>query len=200
MSKEKELVLVVPAHSVNSRYTLGWTTDVQPLQEVIKNYFSFIPRGRAEHDVGYKQVIPYVLVKHKDKYLITQRTNKQGEERLHGKHSLGLGGHVNPIDDSDDYVGACCTRELGEEVTFVRSPDDTLTVVAVLNNNLNEVGMVHVGLVHVLEVTDGRFEVAEKDMMTAAWATLTEIGAHYENLEAWSKIAFDNHVVGLPPK
>ena len=62
---------------------------------------SFLPRPEAEQDPGYRQIIPYVLLCRGEKVFATRRLNKGGEARLHGKVSVGIGGHINPVDETD---------------------------------------------------------------------------------------------------
>ena len=57
---------------------------------------SFRDRPEAEEDPQWKQFIPYVCILHEGSILVLQRLKTQGEKRLHGKRSIGVGGHVNP--------------------------------------------------------------------------------------------------------
>ena len=56
--------------------------------------YSFIGRPLAEKDASYKQLIPYVTVICWGHILALERTAAQSEARLHGKLSLGVGGHI----------------------------------------------------------------------------------------------------------
>src|SRR4030042_1570946 len=58
----------------------------------------FINRSEAEKDPSYKQIIPYVIMCHNGKFLSYVRGKKAGEKRLLGLRSIGIGGHINPID------------------------------------------------------------------------------------------------------
>ena len=114
----------------------------------------FIPRSQAEHDPSFKQIIPYVIMSHAGRYLSYVRGRRAGETRLAAKRSIGIGGHINPIDADnsplfaylyDNYLTAV-EREVAEEVC-VQTPH-TDRVVALLNDDSNEVGSVHLGIVH----------------------------------------------------
>src|SRR5438309_4405976 len=83
---------------------------------------SYQPRSTMEQDASFKQLIPYVIFRHRDAAGRTQlfqytRGKGQGESRLHAKRSIGIGGHIS----SDDSAQASAydegmRRELEEEV------------------------------------------------------------------------------------
>ena len=78
----------------------GITTDVDKYYSTLldpSNNF-FMDRGEAEDDPSHKQLIPYALFHYKGKFLNYQRGKSGGEARLHAKRSLGIGGHINPVD------------------------------------------------------------------------------------------------------
>ena len=58
----------------------------------------FMPRSAVETDPSFKQLIPYVIMSHEGKYLSYIRGKRAGETRLVAKRSIGIGGHINPID------------------------------------------------------------------------------------------------------
>jgi len=80
----------------------------------------FVERRHAERDSSLKQVIPYCVTMSvplgesqrddettsalgdsaalEPRILCLRRLPKQGETRLHGKRSIGIGGHINPVD------------------------------------------------------------------------------------------------------
>ena len=48
-----------------------------------------------------------------------QRLKKGGEQRLHGLLSLGVGGHINPVDEAEgSALTAGLRREVDEEVAW----------------------------------------------------------------------------------
>ncbi|HBR08365.1 MAG TPA: hypothetical protein DD735_05640, partial [Clostridiales bacterium] len=68
------------------------------IMALIAGDHEFIPRPDAEQDPGYKQIIPYVALVRGDEAFLLRRLKKGGEKRLHGMLSLGVGGHINPVD------------------------------------------------------------------------------------------------------
>src|SRR5262245_62773015 len=78
----------------------------------------FVERTRAERTPAWKQVIPYCVVEHEGRVLLLRRRAKGGEARLHGKFSIGVGGHVNPVDhtEGEAIVTEAARREIAEEI------------------------------------------------------------------------------------
>lgn len=146
----------------------------------------FLDRPTAEISPQYKQIIPYVIIRHGQSYFLLQRTQKQTEARLHHKLSLGIGGHINP--DTPDLLDGL-HKELEEEVNVAGDYD--LTFAGILNDDTTEVGTVHLGAVYVLEAHDTDVTVRETDKMTGRWVEAAELPALREQLETWSQIVYD---------
>lgn len=62
---------------------------------------TFLERDAAERDEGYRQIIPYVVLRAPAGIFSYARTSRGREARLHGLRSIGVGGHVNPGDLPD---------------------------------------------------------------------------------------------------
>jgi predicted NUDIX family phosphoesterase len=154
--------------------------------DAITDRHFFLDRPTAETSPQYKQIIPYVLIRHGDAYFLLQRTPKQTEARLHHKLSLGIGGHINP-DTPDLFDGL--QKELEEEVEVVGDYD--LTFVGILNDDTTDVGRVHLGAVYVLDAHDGNVHVRETEKMSGRWVARGELAAHREAMESWSQIVYD---------
>lgn len=146
----------------------------------------FLDRPTAELSPQYKQIIPYVIIRHGQSYFLLQRTQKQTEARLHHKLSLGIGGHINP--DTPDLLDGL-HKELEEEVNVAGDYD--LTFAGILNDDTTEVGTVHLGAVYVLEAHDADVTVRETEKMTGRWVDAAELPALREQLETWSQIVYD---------
>jgi len=152
----------------------------------------FMPRSQVEENPAYKQIIPYVLMSYQDKYLSYVRGKRAGEARLVGNRSIGIGGHINPIDADnsplfaylyDNYLTAV-KREVAEEVSVETSHTDR--VVALLNDESNEVGSVHLGIVHhwILDAPN----VSKREQMITQMAFMRPAELHEvrDTLETWS--------------
>ena len=156
----------------------------------------FMPRSQIEPDPAYKQLIPYVIMTHQGKFLSYVRGKRAGETRLLGNRSIGIGGHINPIDDmplfnSDFYDTYCAAvqREVAEEVAV--SAQHTDSVVALLNDDSNEVGSVHLGIVHFWTLDSPDVTRREQMITQMAFMTQTELQQCRETLETWSQLCLD---------
>ena len=154
----------------------------------------FMSRDLAEYDFEHKQVIPYLIIRKGDNFLLLQRTSKQTEKRLHNKFSLGIGGHINPdsSEHGNNLIIGGLYKELNEEVS-VNSPS-TLTFIGTINDESNSVSKVHLGLLYELDVLSDTYEVLEKDKMSAQWENRKNLIHYYDRLETWSQIVYDNYI------
>lgn len=153
----------------------------------------YMDRDLAENSPQFKQIIAYAIFRHEGRILAYARTSKGGESRLHNKMSLGIGGHINPIDGLTDSVStylAGMEREIREEISF--SGSATQQLYAVINDDTNEVGSVHLGIVHLFELDTEDVAPNEKALAELGFHTLDELGGPlYERLETWSAICVD---------
>jgi len=155
----------------------------------------FMDRAAAEEDPTHKQLIPYALFHHNGKFLNYQRGKSGGEARLHAKRSLGIGGHINPIDTRDDSLGletymAGVEREIDEELNISGSYKQK--IIAVLNDDSNDVGKVHLGIVHLFELDSNAVTSNEDSIADLRFSTISELqGEMYDSLETWSQFCAD---------
>ena len=164
------------------------TEDREAMLDIIINEHEFIDRPAAEEDPSYKQIIPYVVLTRKGLVFATRRLNKGGESRLHGKVSIGIGGHINPVDETDrrSVLMKGLERELDEEVYIRRRGE--LVPQGFINDDGNGVGAVHLGLCFSMEV-EGEVSVKETEKLSGAWMGLQELRGEFDNMETWSQIA-----------
>jgi len=150
----------------------------------------FIPRSQAEVDPAYKQLIPYVLMTYDGKYLSYVRGRRAGETRLVGNRSIGIGGHINPVDwtlfSAEPYKTylTAVEREVAEEVSVETSHTDR--VVALLNDESNEVGRVHLGIVHYWILDAPKVSKREQMITQMSFMTPAELQEVRDTLETWS--------------
>lgn len=156
------------------------------------NFFS--PRSTAETDPSLKQIIPYAVFTHEGKILHYVRGAKSGEKRLVAKGSIGIGGHINDEDESlfsfdNDAYRAAVHREIEEELKFEGGYQDR--VAALINDDSNPVGEVHLGVVHIVELQHDQVSAGEKAIAELGFLTVEELRARRDNLETWSQIVLD---------
>lgn len=156
----------------------------------------FMNRSQVEKDPGYKQLIPYVIMSHEGKYLSYVRGKRAGEARLVGNRSIGIGGHINPVDWTlfsaepyETYLEAV-DREVAEEVSVETS--HTNHIVALLNDESNEVGSVHLGIVHFWALDAPKVNKREQMITQMAFMTAAELQEVKDTLETWSGLCVDH--------
>ena len=162
------------------------TDNVDDILDVISSKHFFIDRPTAEKSPQYKQIIPYVVIRHDDSFFLLERTSKQTESRLHHKLSLGIGGHINP--ESPTLLGGL-QKELEEEVGV--EGDYDITFAGILNDDSTDVGRVHLGAVYVLDAVTRDVTVRETDKMTGTWIGRAFLRPLRERMETWSQIVYD---------
>jgi predicted NUDIX family phosphoesterase len=152
----------------------------------------FLEREGAERNFEYKQIIPYIVIRHENRYLLIQRTKGQSESRLHNMYSLGIGGHVNPCDAASGDKGiieAGMRRELSEEIAL--QAEESCQPVGIINDDSTEVARVHTGLVYLLTTASSSYEILESGKYTAEWMSVEEMRPYYDRMESWAQIVFD---------
>ncbi len=191
-----EEVLVFPS-SVLEAVLPGFTGALvgEPVKAAVEQIMnpdnlSFHPRPAAEQDPTLKQVIPYIVVRNGTKVLAYQRTKKGGESRLYGKWSIGFGGHINPHDGGGGIAyEKCFWRELAEELALVQQPGEVMpTPAALLYESDTEVGRVHFGVVHILDVSDSFNWTPEVDASVANVRWIETPDLMPDAFEAWSQM------------
>jgi predicted NUDIX family phosphoesterase len=158
--------------------------DAAAILDVIASQHFFVPRAEAEVQPKWRQIIPYVVITHRDDIFTLRRLRKQTEARLHDKVSIGIGGHINPRHD----VLAGLRKELDEEVTIDDAYD--LEFAGILNDESTEVSRVHLGAVYVLRASSANVRVRETEKMTGSFVSRSELAAMREAMETWSQIVF----------
>jgi predicted NUDIX family phosphoesterase len=154
----------------------------------------FLPRGAAENDPAHKQLIPYLVLRHGERVLCYTRGSSGGEARLHARLSIGIGGHINDGDthaahfDEAAYFRAV-ERELHEELEIPGGYRQRIA--ALLNDDSNDVGRVHLGIVHLIEVDSPDIRPREDAIGGLSFLSAAELAPQRDRLESWSQICFD---------
>lgn len=195
MAQEEQVLVVERSVLEEIGMFEGLTFDVE---RYIERLFAlgvprFVPRSQAEADPSFKQIIPYVIMAHGDTYLTYVRGRRAGEGRLVGNRSIGIGGHINPVDDMplfnadfrETYLAAV-DREVAEEVSVETS--HTNHIVALLNDESNEVGSVHLGVVHYWLLDEPKVNKREQMITQMSFMSAEELLEVEDTLETWSQI------------
>lgn len=190
-----ERVLVVPTQLLHELgYFQGFTAQVDRYLEALQSprHASYRPRGEMEQDPRFKQLIPYVIFRHTDDagrislFHYTRGTG-QGEARLHRKRSIGIGGHIC-VDDAGtpDPYSEGMRRELAEEVVIETRFREQC--VGLINDDQTDVGKVHLGVVHVLDVEQPQVRPREDEIVAAGFSPPADLLQALDAFESWSQI------------
>jgi len=163
--------------------------DLQALRAAVAANGRYLDRPEAEDDPSHKQLIPYVVVRDADRVFLMHRTEGGGDPRLHGKGSIGVGGHLNPVDAGDDALMTGLRREWSEELEADWEPDFRL--IGLLNDDTNPVGAVHLGVVFSVEAAGRAVDVREHDKLVGAFVEPGEVAVSWDRLETWSQLVAD---------
>jgi predicted NUDIX family phosphoesterase len=182
-----ERVYVVPRAAVID--DAGWyglrTEGLDAFVTALERDGRYEPRERMEQDPDFKQVIPYLVLRDGPRYFLMQRSTAGADARLHGRYSIGVGGHLNPGDGG--LLGGL-RREWHEELIADFVP--AFRLVALLNDDTTEVGAVHLGAVYLAEADGRRVAIREVDKLSGAFALPEAVDAVADRLETWSRLTF----------
>ena len=147
----------------------------------------FVPRERAEEDPSLKQIIPYAVVVFEHRVFLFRRTSRGGEVRLHGKFSIGVGGHINAEGvPPARLVEAGLLRELEEELVFDRP--FTIQPIGLINDDSVPVGQVHLGIVYQVSAADEGVRVRERDLLEGQFTPVASLRPLLDSMETWSRL------------
>lgn len=201
MLTDQRLILAVATEGLPSS---TMTTSFIPLTE--EELFSTLyraglwigPRAQLEAMPTYRQIIPYVTLQVVDQYVKYTRTPAGGESRLHGKVSIGLGGHVDFSDliavgnsvKLKETLEKSAQREVEEELAGVDCTNKEW--IGLLVDNDSCVGKVHIGVVARWRLRIAPHGSAEEAIGDTGLTTLPELQRmERERLETWSSLLSD---------
>ena len=169
----------------------------------INSNYQWMVRGEAEENPEFKQPIPYgVLINSQGEVFLYKRWGKNstaGEKRLHEKLSIGVGGHVEKKDvgNSQDPLTLTFQRELEEEIGLKPQDIDEIKLIGFVNDDSNEVGKVHLGIVFLVKVKDDFKPVmSDGELQSGEFVSPQEIKKSVEewgDMETWSQIILNEY-------
>jgi predicted NUDIX family phosphoesterase len=165
-----ERIICVPAQALKAAGGLsgflGGRNDVLYLLDRVLPHAQVRPRTESlESDPSWLQLIAYGVLTCKGKVFAYRRRKAGTEGRLHGKASLGIGGHVEARDARGltvaDFpmitVTNSMTREIDEEVAPAGAM--SLRIAGILHDDREPardgkvpVGLVHLGIVYEIKL------------------------------------------------
>lgn len=193
-----EKVLCIP----RNRLPGAWVkkTSVQPMglkefvDQCTRSGFDFMDRPQAETDRSFKQIIPYIVIQTADTGQTAIYSRQGSEARLHDLWSLGIGGHINPSDNScrvasfQDILETGMVRELGEELE--KKPErDIPRFAGIINEDITEVGSVHLGAVFRILTRSKEDYLPGPELFDFQWIQTGKLKTI--QMELWSKLALE---------
>ncbi|TDL96673.1 DNA mismatch repair protein MutT [Macrococcus brunensis] len=199
MNKYDEQIIVVDRESIFSHEKNAFNgfisiEDQRALEifETLSKY-QVKRRGDMEETPEFKQLISYcVLENQEDELLVYKRLTGGGEERLHGLSSIGVGGHMNQLEggDIERVLIENARRELEEEVGLTDIPDSDLELIGFINDDGDEVGRVHIGLVFRICVDRHDVSAVETDTLSIQWMVKNRL-MEVPTYETWSRLIIE---------
>lgn len=187
-----EKVMVVPRSVLatwDSLLDRGFHPDVSSelLKSIGREGF-FVPRHEAEHCSSLKQIILYLVMKHRQSLFVYQRVKETTETRLMHMYSIGLGGHINPVDRSNNgrLFSLNLYRELTEEVQF--EGHFSYRLIGTVNDDDSEVGRYHLGLVYLVTCSTPEIRIRETNKLKGSLVPTSSVSAYEASMETWSAL------------
>ena len=173
----------------------GLSLEVEKyLPAITASRLVYLNRSEAEQDRRHKQLIHYCLLVSGGKILRYRRGKAGGEARLHGLYSVGIGGHISEDDNSlfassaNGYTEGM-RREIREEVAI----DDFNDVpVAVINDDSTDVGYVHFGVVHLVQLPNERIVNRSSGINSPEFIPIADALRDPASYESWSRFCLEN--------
>lgn len=185
----EERVLCIPTEHYES---LGPFLGFRPADEGYRaalldgRRYSFRPRSEVETDPSFKQLIPYVVLRHGESLFHYRRGKSGTETRLRALRSIGIGGHISEADAAGgaDPYRTGMHREVTEEVdvgSYVES------LYGFISDDRTVVGSVHLGVVHLFDLDSPLAASREDALAESGFAELTELWNERDRFETWSQ-------------
>jgi predicted NUDIX family phosphoesterase len=192
--EDDERVMVFPAAALERLGPFqGLSTEIARYTAYVFDpaHYTFRPRAEVEFDPSLKQVIPYVVMEHEGRILTYRRGELGGELRLLGNYSIGMGGHVRESDghSGESAVEGALHREVGEEL--VLGSQHTSRLVALLNDDSNDVGKVHFGVVYLWRLAGAEVTPREREITELGFMTVDQLRSRIAQFESWSQICIE---------
>mgnify|MGYP001558496352 CR=1 FL=1 len=200
MSKNDEKVLVVPSNIIfkQGRWQGLKKDNLDYYLDLIKNNYQFKRRGDVETDPSWQQIIPYIVFSHNDKFFIYKYLGGAGEKRLIDNYIIGIGGHINQIDENgSDILEIGAMREWQEEVNYKGNLLEK-KLVGIVNDDSRPVESVHLGLVYHFVGNSPEISIKEKDKMQGELVNLKDINGYISgNQGVWIKLVYKDYLSKL---
>jgi len=198
MKKSDEKVMVVAR---NDLFGDGvWhgikTENLRKYIKLINSKHKFLLRAQVEEDAKWQQIIPYLIFENGGCFFLMKRKTNHTDRRLSNMYSLGIGGHINEEDiikstksiQGEAQIMSWAKREFKEEIDY--KDKYSTGFVGLINDDSNDVGLVHLGLVIRIRGDSDKINVRDEHKL-GKMIDLDQMRKYYKNMESWSQIVYD---------
>ena len=199
MAKLAERVLVIPSAVFHEAGPFqGFCCDVDRyLPRILdRSCLSYRPRSEVEDDPGFKQIIPYVVLRWSDQVFHYTRGKTGTEARLQSLRSLGVGGHISEIDTDlfEEPYRVGMLREVNEEIELETDYEERC--IGLINDDSTPVGQVHLGIVHIFDLPAPHVRRREQALTRSGFVSIGELASQRDQYETWSQFLIDGNCLG----
>jgi predicted NUDIX family phosphoesterase len=226
-----QFILAADQNFFSARYPAGFFIHPQGIDEAwaegIAPYLAIRQREALELNADYRQLLPYVVVRQigndsRVRFFAYERTSLVGEQRLAGKVSIGIGGHIdacdvqygdrgedggplqNSIPDLLSTLRVAARREVEEELVVTptesqplrRYRGEVLDLVFANSLILHHEGVqrVHAGILMFADAPGHvSLKCKEKELSAIGFLTASELLRDYDGrLEVWSQLYLES--------
>jgi predicted NUDIX family phosphoesterase len=185
----QEQILVIPNSKLFENHTQWYGINHENIESIlatIVQYQESMQRSLAENNQAYKQIISYLIFTFDGQLFVMQRKNKPNEQALANKLSIGIGGHMTQTDIQGQTLFDWVSREFEEEVTYEGNLQ--MHTIGFLNDDTNEVGQRHLGLVILLKGDNPNIAIHGNEHKSGQLMSMEECFEKLDQFEAWSQI------------
>jgi predicted NUDIX family phosphoesterase len=192
MDRSAEQVLVIPTavfHEAGVFQGFSGRVDYYLPRILEQRHLRYRPRSEVETDPGFKQIVPYVVLRWQDQVFHYTRGKRATESRLHALRSIGVGGHISLTDENlfESPYREGMFREVAEEVRL--ETPFTEQCLGLINDDSTAVGQVHLGIVHIFDLQEPKVTRREQALTQTGFSSIQELHAQRDDFETWSKFA-----------
>ena len=200
---QTECVLVVPtALFCRLGYFQGFSADVERyLPELFSpEHTSYRPRHEVEKDPSFKQLIPYVIFRYRDEQgrrgcFNTRAARGRAKTACTASGASAWAGTFRPKTSTANAGARGGRLSRGDAPRAGRRGGDrhayTERCVGLINDDQTEVGRVHLGVVHLVDVEPPKSTRWKPISSTPASGRWTKSSHEAERLESWSQICLE---------
>jgi len=213
MEKEEQMIMVVEKEILftDNHFQGFQESGEEDFENVVLDNYKYMRRGDAEKDPTHKQPIAYSLIinpisKKVFAYRRARKDEKYSEQRLQGKWSWGVGGHIERIDiqKGENPIYESMKRELYEEIQGLED-NPIIRILGYVNDDAQydkdtkegkiSVGRVHFGILYLIETRSGTILPFDEESETGNLMNIGDLEkilkSPYCTVETWSRIAFN---------